>query len=254
MADRMVRVFDGPVPSVEQLTFNDPDRPSFPKEVWASQMEDNEVALFCLDAKTQIPVREENGRPGPRSEEYCRVSSDVNELRLYAKRIVEEHPGVVCVLCAKDQTEIERIYRRREAFSVFGLASHLLALTVYLAVITAIGFPPFMLLYYLLGVFIEGHRASFLTGVSTVQWAAYLTASFILGMCLVLAATWISVLNRVHRQHRSMKKKLTPDEIEKYRSIDALSVSADINERRIASQLSKEFFERLRGVLVKRDR
>lgn len=254
MADRIVKVFDGPVPSAEQLIFNDPDRPSFPKEVWASQMEDSEVALFCLDAKTGIPVREESGRPGPRSEEYCRVSSDVNHLRAYGKRIVEEHPGVVCVLRARDQTEIERIYGRRRAYSMFGLVTHLLGLAVYSAVITAIGFPAFILLHYLFGLLIEGHSASLFTRGSTMRWAAYLIASFIIGTGMVLASMWISVLNRVHRQHRRMKKEMTPDEIEKYRSIDALSISADINERRIASQLSKEFFERLRGVAVKKNR
>lgn len=254
MATRIVKVFDGAGPTVEQIMFNDPDRPPFPKEVWASQMQENEIALFCVDAKTGIPVLENGGRSTRLSDEYCRVSSDVRELRAHAKRIVEDHPTIACILRAKDESKIETIFKRRGTFSTLQLVTALLGLIVCAIALTAAGFAVLFSLHYAFEGLVGGSRPRLIPGSSSLRWISDFAVSFIIGAAIMAVSMWVSARNRVHRLHRKMQGALTQEELAMYRSINPLSVSPDINDRRIAAQLSRKFFERLSGLKTgKRD-
>lgn len=248
MATRIVRVFDGPAPSVEQIMFNDPDRPPFPTQVWASKMQENEIALFCIEAKTGLSVLEDGGRPTRLSDEYCRVSSDLSELRAHAKRIIEDHPTIVCILRAKDKSKVETIRKRRGTLSTLQLIAAFAGLIVCALAITVVGFAVLFSLRYAFESLVGGSKATLIPGGSSLHWMSYFAASFIIGASIMAVSMWVSVRYRVHRLHRKMQGALTPEELTMYGSINPLSVSPDINERRIAAQLSKKFFERMRGL------
>jgi hypothetical protein len=76
------------------MMFGDPATANpLPKEVWAEQMDEGEVALFCVNFKSEMPVREADGRHGPQADEVCRVSNDMVELERHAQELVKLHPG-----------------------------------------------------------------------------------------------------------------------------------------------------------------
>ena len=114
MPSRVVRVYDAPVPSVDDIMFGDPaTRPPFPDEAWAQKMETHEIAMFCVNFKSETPVREDTGRPGPQSDETCRIFANVQEARSYAEGIVKHHPSTLCILRSKDERVVKRISNRR---------------------------------------------------------------------------------------------------------------------------------------------
>jgi hypothetical protein len=177
MTSRVVRVYDGPFPSIEEMTFGDlANRTPWPKEVWAGQMQEHEVALFCVNFKSTRPVREETGRPGPQSEETCRIFSSVEEAESYALGIVTAHASTVCILRSKDEQELKRISNRR-FMRKFAFAS-LLGAGLWLAFAAGIGFA----LIVLFRTLVRGLGFQWILALSAWQWFALVAGAMLLGV------------------------------------------------------------------------
>jgi hypothetical protein len=239
MPMRAVKVYDGPFPSVEDMMFGDPaTRAPVPNETWAEQMEASEIALFCVNFKSQTPVREEDGRPGPRSDQVCRVSSDIAELQRRAQEIVKLHPSIVCELRRKDGSTIQRVSNRRFLWR-FASTTYL-AIGVWLVALTAFGMG---MIWVLRAMVIRAGFAPF--ALSLKQWTAWLAGGAVLGILALISSMWFSVLWRTKRLHRRLDETLNPDEKLRYEEINRLSVSVDFEERRRGQKLSKEYYQRL---------
>jgi len=177
MTSRVVRVYDGPFPSLEEMTFGDPaNRTPWPKEVWAGQMQEHEVALFCVNFKSTRPVREETGRPGSQSEETCRIFSSVEDADSHARRVVLAHPSTVCILRSKDEREVKRVSNRR-FMRKFAFAS-LLGAGLWLAFAAGIGFA----LIVLFRTLVRGPGFQWILALSAWQWFALVAGAMLLGV------------------------------------------------------------------------
>lgn len=178
---RVVKVYDGPFPSVEDMMFGDPaTRAPVPNETWAEQMETSEIALFCVNFKSETPVREEDGRPGSQFDQVCRVSSDIAELQRHAQEIVKLHPSIVCELRRKDGSTIQRVSNRRVLWR-FALASYL-AIGVWLVTLTAFGMGVIWVLRALVT------RSGFApSALSLKQWTALLAGGTVLGILALIS-------------------------------------------------------------------
>lgn len=238
MPSRIIKVYDGPFPSVEDMMFGDPDtRHPIPNEGWAEQMDEGEIAVFCVNFKSGTPVREADGRPGPPTDEVCRVSNDMAELERHAQEIVRLHPSVVCVFRTKSDREIKRISNRRFLWR-FALTSYL-GIGMWLVAVTAFGSSIWVL------------RALIIRSESTFslkQWIALLAGGAVIGVSSVVSWTWFSVLRRTRQFATGLRKALTPEEKQRYDKIDSLSVSTDPEDRRTARELLKEYQQRLEQI------
>jgi hypothetical protein len=236
---RIIKIYDGPFPTVEDMMFGDPaTRAPIPKEIWSEQMEEGEVALFCVNFKNQMPVREEDGRPARQSDEVCRVSSDIPEMLMHAKETVRLHPSIVCVLRRKDGSEISRISNNRFLWR-FALASYF-GIGLWLIGLTALGTSIILVLRAL------AIRARFdISALSLKQWAVLLLGGAVLGVVAVIGWTWFSVQRRTKRLVSTLNESLTPQEKLRYKEINSLSGSINVEDRRRGKQLSEEYYRRL---------
>lgn len=247
MNSRVVRVYDGPFPSVDEIRFGDPaNRTPWPKEVWAGQMQEHEVALFCVNFKSTRPVREETGRPGPQSEETCRIFSSVEDAESHARRVVLAHPSTVCILRSKDEREVKRVSNRRFNWK-FAFAS-LIAIGYWVAFAGGIGLTIILLVR---GLF-PGH--GLLEWVLTLplwKWMAMVTGAVVLGFSALLLEMYLGVRRKTAKFVQAINTTLSPEERARYHELNALAVSSDPEDREKARQLSKEYSERI--MQIRRD-
>jgi hypothetical protein len=228
------------------MMFGDPaTRAPIPKEIWSEQMEEGEVALFCVNFKNQMPVREEDGRPTRQCDEVCRISSDISEMLLHAKETVKLHPSIVCVLRRKDGSEINRISNNR-FLRRFALASYF-SIGMWLMGFTVLGTSIILVLRAL------AIRSRFnVSALSLKQWAVLLLAGAVVGVVAVIGWTWFSVNRRTKRLVSTLNESLTPEEKLRYREINRLTASTNVEDRRRGKQLSEEYYRRL--VQIRRTR
>jgi len=240
MSSRVVRVYDGEFPSIDEIRFGDPAmRPPFPDEVWPRRMQPNEVALFCVNFKSQTPVREETGRPGPQSEETCRIFASVEDAEAYAQGIVKAHPTTVCILRSNNEMELKRIsnsrFLSRSTFvSLLGLAFWFMAVTM--TVLSMIWFSR---------VLTHSPRFEWILWLSAWQWFALIALSALLGISVVIFKFTVPAYRRVIRFRQALENELTPEEKTRFRQINALSTSPDPEDRNKAKQLHEEYLRRV---------
>lgn len=247
MSSRVVRVYDGEFPSIDEIRFCDPaNRTPWPKEVWAGQMQKHEVALFCVNFKSTGPVLEETGRPGPQSEETCRIFSNVKDAESYARGIVQAHPSTVCILRSKDQREVKRVSNRRFNWK-FAFAS-LIGIGYWVAFAGGIGLT---IILFVRGLVRGSAFIEWLQALSLWQWMALVASAVVLGFSALLLKMYLSVRRKTTKFVRAINTSLSPEERARYHDLNALSVSSDPQDREKARQLSKEYSERI--MQIRRD-
>lgn len=195
---------------------------------------------------TSLPRRAEDGKPGPRSEEVCRVSSDVEELRQYARDIVKQYPAIVCVLRAKDKRVIERI--QNDGFARKVVLSFYSGIGLWLAAMITLGSGILYAIYALAalaGSNFRGHPPA----LSPMQWAALLLGGLAVGTLLIAGRFWLSARQRVKKSYAAIKDALTPEEMVRYKQADRLCVSSNPEERKRGRQLAKEYHYRLQEIM-----
>ena len=247
MTSRVVRVYDGPFPSLEEITFGDPaNRTPWPKEVWAGQMQEHEVALFCVNFKSTLPVREETGRPGPRSEETCRIFSSIEDAESHARRVVLAHPSTVCILRSKDEREVKRVSNRR--FNLKFAFVSLIGLGYWVAFAGGIGLTIILLVR---GLFRGPGLLEWILTLSLWKWMAMVTGAVVLGFSALLLKMHLRVRRKVAKFDQAINTSLSPEERAQYREADVLAVSSDPEDREKARRLLKEYSERI--MQIRRD-
>ncbi len=239
MSSRIVKVYDSLFPSAEDIIFGDPGTyPPFPREVWAEQMYEGEVALFCVNFKSETPVREADGRHGPQANEVCRVSNDMAELERHAQELVKLHPGTVCVFRGKDGREVSRIsndrFLRRNAWAGF------LGITIWLVVLA--GFVA-GIRWVMIALIIRSELNP--SAFSLKQWGVLVSGGTVLAASIVFCWAWFSVVPRTGRLAKALRKTLTLEEKQRYCEISSLSRSINRGDRRKARELAKEYYKRL---------
>lgn len=247
MNSRVVRVFDGPVPTIDEIRFGDPAiRTPFPNEAWPAQMKRYEVALFCVNFKSETPVREETGRPGPQSEETCRIFSKVEDAAAYAQNIVSAHPSTVCILRSKDGKQLKRISNRR--FNLKFTFASLIAIGYWVAFAGGIGLTIILLVR---GLFPGPGLLEWALALSLWKWMAMVTGAIVLGFSALLLKMYLRVRRNTAKFVQAINTTLSPEERARYNELNALAVSSDPEDREKARQLSKEYSERI--MQIRRD-
>jgi hypothetical protein len=208
-------------------------------------MQPHEIALFCVNFKSHGPVREETGRPGPQSEETCRIFPNTAEAESYALGIVKAHPSTVCILRSKDERVVKRVSNRR--FNRKFLFASLLGMGYWLAFAGGIGFTVIVLIRTL----VRGPGFQWILALSAWQWMALVAAAVVLGFSALLIQMYVRVRRKVTKFHQAINASLSPEEKARYHELDALAVSSDPEDREKAYQLRKEYSERI--IQVRRD-
>jgi hypothetical protein len=240
MPPRVVSVYDAPVPTVDDIMFGDPaTRPPFPNEAWAGKMEPHEIALFCVNFKSDTPVREETGRPAPQSEATCRVFSSVEEAESYARGVVRAHPSTVCILRSKDEREVKRVsngpFTRKVALvSLIGMA-------VWMLFAGGIGLT---IIFLVRGLF-RGPGFQWILALPAWRWITLVAIAIVLGFSALLLELYFRVRRKVAKFHQAINISLSPEERAQYREADVLAASPDPEDREKARRLLKEYSERI---------
>jgi hypothetical protein len=240
MPSRVVRVYDAPVPSVDDIMFGDPaTRPPFPDEAWAQKMETHEIALFCVNFKSETPVREDTGRPGPQSDETCRIFANVQEARSYAEGIVKDHPSTLCILRSKDERVVKRISNRR-FMRKFAFAS-LLGMGLWPALATGIG----LAMIVLVRTLVRRSGFQWILVLTAGQWFALLVGALVLGAVALALKLYLGVRRKINRLHQAIGSSLSPEEKARFAEVNALAVSSDPKDRSRAREFTKEYHDRI---------
>jgi hypothetical protein len=198
-----------------------------------------------VNFKSETPVREETGRPGPQSDETCRIFSNVEDAESYARGVVQAHPSTVCILKAKDEREVKRVsngpFIRKVAFG------SLIGMVVWVAFAGGIGLTIILLVRGL----IRGPGFQWILALSAWQWTALVAGAVVLGFSALLLKMYVRVRHKVAKFHQAINRSLSPEERTRYRAVDTLAVSSDPEDREKARQLSKEYSERI--MQIRRD-
>jgi len=224
---------------MDQMMFRDPDAPPVPNEAWAGQMQAHEIALFCVNFKSRTPVREETGRPGPRSEETCRIFQNLEEAESYARVVVEAHPSIVCILRSKDDRDVKDVSNRRFMHR-FAFAS-LLTMGVWLTLAGGLG----LAIILLVRLLVRADGPQWLLMLSVRQWFGVVTGAVVLGSAALVLKMYLSATRKAANLVQAINSSLSPEEKGRYKDLNALAASSDPEDRRRASRLSRQYQERI---------
>jgi hypothetical protein len=243
---REVPAYDGDFSSVEQVVTGDPNRPTPPQEAWLEQVAQGEIAVRYRDFKTGL-ARSPSGGHG-QSSEICRIFANREEARANSRAVVEEHPGIICVLYDHTGVRVERVSNRNE-LGKFAAAMYA-GIVFWGFLYTAAGMTVLWLIYRV-GLSVVRLWRPAINPIGSIRWFGWLV--FAAAGLLTSVAMWLARLRRLAAKRvLKTRSSFTPEEWKRFEEINQLHATTDPEKRERLLRLYKEFQEKIQESMKKR--